>query len=1045
MKALIRYFAEHKLLANLVVIIILLLGARSAMTIKRDAFPQVDMDKVMITTRYPGASPEDVELNVTNKLEEELKAVDDIKEMTSYSMENISVVNITIEADAKDKEKVKRNIQDAVDRVVELPPEVTEAPYFFEITTENMDIIWIGVAGDRPYAELRDVAKRLEQRLEGVEGVSRVTNTGLLDREIKVEVSIDAIDNYQLSLRELVAAISSRNIRSTGGSFESYTSDKSIVTMAQFRNPKEVENVIVRSTFGGPHITVGDVANVIDGFEPEKTRFRMDGRPAIGLTVFKRSSADIIRVVDEVKELVATEQYVLPDDINILYSADIARFVRNRLGILINNGIIGLALVCIVLLVFLNFRTAFWVAMGIPLTGMGVAILSPMFDVQVELISLMGMVIVIGLIVDDAIVIAENIHRHKEKGDSPVDAAVNGTYGVIKPVTATIITTAMAFGTMFFMTGMIGKFIYSIPFIIITALVFSFFESIMILPTHIAAGMKKSAARLAKNGKTQKGAAREHIWFEKIRQRFQRAMAIVLTLRYAVIILFVAMLAGSILYAHYHMHFVLFPSNNADQFFIVVELPVGSSLDATSDKVREIEKLVNEIPEEELSGFRTQIGSQGGGSWMFMPGESENWALLVVTLTPFSERSRDADMIVEEMRNKTDLLEGFDVIRYKIDAGGPPVGMPIDIRVIGSEDKLRIKLADSVKTFLNLLEGTSDISSDNKPGKEQVEIVTDHVRLAELGLTVADIAHSVRLAYDGQVVTRVRYSDEDVGFRVQLEESQRKKQDYLANLTIPNRQGRLIPIRQFATFKIGPGPSSYFHFDNERTITVTADLVEGAEMTPLEATTATVNNFNLVNDWPGMRLHIAGESQETQDSVMNLGLTMILAAIGIYFVLILLFNSVWQPILVMLAIPFGMIGVIGAFALHGASLGFLAILGVIGMMGVVVNDSLILVNYINVHREEDPDKKLLRIVAEGTSTRLRPILLTSVTTVAGVLPLAYGLGGSDPFISPMALALGYGILFSTPLTLFLVPSFYMVQTDIGRAIRSICKFCGRSQ
>lgn len=729
----------------------------------------------------------------------------------------------------------------------------------------------------------------------------------------------------------------------------------------------------------------------------------------------------------------------------MMYSSDISRFVRNRLGILTNNGIIGLIFVCIVLLFFLNFRTAFWVAMGIPLTGMGVAIISPFFGVHMELISLMGMVIVIGLIVDDAIVIAENIHRHSEKGKSPVDAAVDGAYGVLKPVTATIITTALAFGTMFFMTGMIGKFIYSVPFIIITALTFSFFESLVILPSHIAAGMKKSAERLARKGKEVTGAARKQIWFETVRKVFQRAMVHVLAFRYLVILVFVTMFVGSVLYAHYNMHFILFPSNNADQFFVVVELPTGSSLDATSDKVKEIEQLIDEIPDRELTGYRTQIGSQGGGSWMFMPGESENWALMVVTLTPYSKRTRDANLIVDELRAKTDKLQGFDVIRYKIDAGGPPIGAPVDIRVIGSNDEMRTRLADSIMTFLGSMEGITDISSDNKQGKDQVEIVIDHARLAELGLTVADIAHNVRLAYDGQIVTRVRYGDEDVGFRVQLEESQRKREDYLASLKIPNRQGRLIPIKQFATFKTGPGPAKYFHFNKERTVTITADIIESAPLTPLEATMTTINNFNMAQDYPGMRLHIAGESQETQKSIMNLGFTMILAAIGIYFVLILLFNSVWQPILVMLAIPFGLIGVIGAFALHGTPLGFLAILGVIGMMGVVVNDSLILVNYINIHRQSDPDKTLLRIVAEGTATRLRPVLLTSITTVAGVLPLAYGLGGSDPFISPMALALGYGILFSTPLTLLLVPCFYMVQVDIGLAIQSTYKFFGRGK
>ncbi|UCC44847.1 MAG: efflux RND transporter permease subunit, partial [Candidatus Zixiibacteriota bacterium] len=1012
--------------------------------IKRDAFPEVDMDKLMITTRYPGASAEDVELNVTNKLETELKGVDDIDEMTSYSMENISVINVTLEPDADDKEQVKRDIRDAVSRVPDLPQEVTEAPYIYEITTENLEVIWVGITGDQPYAELRRLAKAFEKKLENIRGVSRVSRNGLLDREIRVEVSEDAMDEYQISLREFVSAIQGRNIRATGGSFESYTSDKSIVTMAQFRDPKEAGDVIIRSSFGGPYIQVKDLAKIVDDFEPEKTRFRMNGRTAIGFTVYKNGNADIIRVIDAVKELVAQEQALMPDGVELMVSSDMSRFVRNRLGIMADNGLIGLLLVCVVLFVFLSFRTAFWVAMGIPLTMMGVVFLAPMFGVFIELISLMGMVIVIGLVVDDAIVVAENIHRHHEMGKAPIEAAVDGAHGVLKPVAATIVTTAMAFGTMFFMTGVIGKFIFPVPLAIILALVVSVFEALTILPAHIASGLRNREKRLARKGIDGTGAPNVHGWYEKVRNRFQRFMVHLLALRYAVVTIFVAALVGAVLYANYHMHFILFPGNVADQFYVTVELPTGSSLDATSDKVKEIEELLTALPENELNSYITHIGSQGGGSWMFMPGESENWALIAVTLTPFSERQRGAQEIVAGLRALTDSLQGFDVIRYTIDAGGPPVGRPIVIRVVGADDEMRTSLSDSVFSYLSSLEGVSDVSRDDKLGKDQVEILVNHQRLAELGLSVADIAHNVRLAYDGQVVTRVRYGDEDVGFRVILEEARRKRPGYLGQLKVPNKQGRLIPLNQVAGFETGPGPSKYFHWDGERTVTITADLATGG-MTPLQATLATVDNFDLNSDWPGMRFVIGGEAQETQESIVNLGVTMVLAAVGIYFVLILLFNSVWQPIIVMLAIPFGLIGVIGAFALHGEPLGFLAVLGLIGMMGVVVNDSLILVNYINFHRQEDPEKSLLRIVAEGTSTRLRPILLTSITTVAGVLPLAYGLGGSDPFISPMAMALGYGILFATPLTLILMPCFYMVQNDISRAIAGICKFCRRER
>jgi multidrug efflux pump subunit AcrB len=1031
MKSFIRFFAERHLLANLIVAVIFLLGLSSALTIKRDMFPDVDLDQVMITTRYPGASPEDVELNITNKLEEELKSVDGIDVMTSYSMENISVISITIDIDASDKEKVKRDIRDAVDRVTDLPAEVTEAPYVLEINTENMEILWLGIGGDVPYAGLREYAKRFERRLEDIPGVSRVDKTGFLDREIKIEVSQDAVDRNQVSLGEIVAAIRGRNIRATGGSFESYTSDKNIVTLAEFRDPREVEDVIVRSTFEGPRLRIRDLALVKDGFEPEKTRFRMNGRPVIAFTIYKKKQADMIRVVDAIKALVEEERQRMPEGMELFYSSDMSRFVRNRLDILANNGIVGLLLVCVVLSIFLNLRTAFWVAMGIPLAMMGVVYLGPFFDVYIDAIALMGMVIVIGLIVDDAIVIAENIHRHREMGKGAIDAAVDGTYEVLSPVTATIVTTMLAFGPMFFMTGMMGKFIFPIPTVIILALVVSYLEAITTLPAHIAAGMKRREERAARRGRERTpGSATEHRWFNRIKARFQRFIVYVLVFRYPVIIMFLLLFGGAVWYAQRYMHFILFPSHTAEQFYITVELPTGASLDATSNKVREIEGLLESLPEGELESYMAFVGSLGGSGGWFTPGESENWAFISVTLTPYSERERTADDIVAALREETDAMEGFDAVRYIVDAGGPPVGRPIAIRVVGSDDATRVALADSLEAYLATIEGVTDIDRDDKAGKEQVEIKIDYEDLARVGLTVADVARNVRLAYDGEVVTRVRYGDEDVGFRVQLEESARTRPDYLSRLRIPNRQGRLIPLSEVARFEIAPGPSRYFHYDNERAITLTADIGEG-DLTPLEATMKAVDHFDF-REWPGMRFVIGGEAEETQESVVSLGVTMLIAGVGMYFVLVLLFNSLTQPLLVLAAIPFGLIGVIGAFALHGEPLGFLAMMGVIGLMGVVVNDSLILVNYINYHREEQPEKKYLRIVAEGTADRLRPILLTSFTTVAGVLPLAYGAGGVDPFVAPMAMALGYGILFATPLTLLLLPCLYLVRHDFGK-------------
>jgi len=418
----------------------------------------------------------------------------------------------------------------------------------------------------------------------------------------------------------------------------------------------------------------------------------------------------------------------------------------------------------------------------------------------------------------------------------------------------------------------------------------------------------------------------------------------------------------------------------------------------------------------------------------FINAETENYAVISVNLTPYTKRSRTANAIVEDLREKSQDLEEQGELTYMIVSGGPPVGKPISLRIVGSDDIVRTTLTDSVEAYLASINGVKDITRDDKQGKDQVEIQIRYDRLARMGLTVADVAQNVRIAYDGEVVTSVRYGDEDVNYRVMVEERARKRLNYLREVLIPNQQGRLIPLKEVASLKIGPGQSDYRHFDGERTVTVEADLDQNIA-TPLEVTDAVLSHFDLDKDWPGMQLGLGGEIFETEESMAGLFQTLIIAVIGIYFLLVLLFNSMTQPFLVISAIPFGITGVTIAFGFHGEPFSFMGIMGIIGLSGVVVNDSLVLVNHLNEMRQKNPEKNLKQIVAEGTADRLRAIIMTTLTTVAALLPLAYGIGGTAPFMAPMALALGWGLIFATPLTLVLVPCLYIIGNDLSRIFK----------
>jgi multidrug efflux pump subunit AcrB len=1059
------FFAKRHILATLFTITIFILGLNSARTLKRDQFPDVDFGEVIITTLYPGASPEDVELNVTNKLEDELIKVTGIERMTSTSVENVSIIDIVIDPDIPDQEKVKDDIRNAVDRVTEFPEEVTESSLITEINTAIFEIIEVGITGEIPYTELREIAKQFEKKLKNVPGVSNLEKFGYRAREVKIEVNPGAMDSYQIPLREIIGAIQARNIRLTGGTFESYTSEKNVVTLAQFSEPQEVGDVIVRTTFEGPLIRVRDLAIVREDFEDETVISRMEGISAISFIINKDENADMIQTVKAIKKLVREESgqgilagYVdLSSDITrvdesplmrifgrikgsllgetteegifrygpvqIRYSGDQSQYVQSSFQIVLNNGLIGLVFVVIVLTIFLNIRTAFWVAMGIPVSLLGAMFLLPFFNAFLDSIVLSSMVLVIGIIVDDGIIISESISYRRSIGDPPLQAAVNGTREVFLPVLTTVLTTFLAFAPMFFMKGLMGKFVYVIPLTVSLALFISISESVLALPAHLKRGMEKKS----------KTAQRESVrqWFTVLRSFYRKTLLIFLKLRYPVVILFIGIFLAALSYARNNMDFILFPSKGAERFFIGLELPVGSSLQSTSEKVKEVELIIQELPEGEIESFSTRVGTLG---WVWT-GEGENYALINVDLIPFSRRFRSADEITEEIRSKSEEIEGIEKIFFYIDAGGPPIGKPVVLRVVGSDDAMRKELTDRIVEILDQIAGVTDIDRDDKLGKEQIEIKIDYAKLARRGLTVADIAQNVRIAYDGQVVTSIRDGDEDVEFRVQLAEYARKNVAYLQNLRIPNQQGRLIRLGEVARLETGPGPDAYYHFDSERSTTVEAD-VDTDVTTSLEVMSSVLSKIDLQEEWPGMRLIVGGEAEESMESIYSLLTTFVIAFIGIYFLLILLFNSFTQPFLVMVAVPFGLVGVILALALHGEPLSFLSMIGSIGLAGVVVNDSLVLVSHINDLRKKKPDVPILNILAEGTANRLRAIILTTLTTVAGLLPLAYGLGGTHLYMSPMALVLGYGLLFATPLTLVLIPCLFAIGHDIGRIFKS---------
>ena len=708
---------------------------------------------------------------------------------------------------------------------------------------------------------------------------------------------------------------------------------------------------------------------------------------------------------------------------------DSSLYVRNRINVVSSNAIIGFFLVIVILIVFLDFRSSFLIAFSIPTSFAITFIVMPFAGVDINAISLAAMIIALGMIVDQAIVISENSIVHMSNGKSKFKAILNGTMEVVMPVSASVLTTVLAFGPMYAMSGMMGKFIYVIPTVIIAALVASLLNSYFILPVHLSRALKPEPAE---NGKSKSW---QDKLFDRITIPYTRIMPIVLKHRYIAILAAIIILVLSIYWGKTRIPFNIFPSSGADTFFVYIELSDDSKFTATEEVVGDIEKHIKEIPKSELNYYTAKIGTDQSYELSKPVGGSEYLAYIQITLVPFSQRNREATVIMEELRKKVlKTAKGYKQIRFELQKKGPPAGKPIELHVHSDNDKNRAYFVKQITEELKNIKGVSDVSTNSKIGREEYKLDIDYKMLATTGLTVKDVASTLRIAFDGVNATSIVRKNEEINIRVRFPKKHRQNIRNVLELHIRNRQGRLIPLKSFARLSTVRAETAIYHRHGDVTTTITAQT--DSATSPKKVTDLIIHKYSKkLNNYPDVSFSYGGEAAKSIESVKSLLIAFILGIIAIYLILVLLFNSVTQPVIVLLAIPFGLIGVIWAFYFHGQVFSFLAMLGVIGLSGIVVNNSLMMVEFINKliagkakdgnFRSED----LIEDIVVGATRRLRPIIITTVTTVIGLLPTAYGIGGSDPLIAPMVLAIAWGLLLSTQISLVLIPSFYMANLD----------------
>ena len=1046
---------NNPVLANLLMIIIIIFGFFAWINLPRELTPEIALQTATVTTLYPGASPEEVEKLVTAPIEDAIEEnVNKINLLLSNSSEGRSIITVDFE-EMSDREfdKELENLRTAVEQVNELPEEILEDPQVLELdVSSGFPMLTVVVGGDISESQMRDIAENLKDEILDIKNIASVRIAGLREREIWVEVNPNRLKAYQLPIAAVITALGTSNLNLPAGTMELGNTEFMVRTMGEFANPDIIGETIIAVQPTGTPLRLRDVATVSDTYEEARTLSRISGKPSISLSVQKKSEGNTIALVAQLRELVEKRKSDLPEGAELTAVNDYSVILKERLGILETNAIFGLVLVVLMLLLFIGWRNALFAALGIPVAFMATFWFMSLAGYSLSGVSLFGLILVVGIVVDDAIVVIENIYRHIEAGEPPKVAAIRGAQEVGWPVVAASLTTICAFGPLMFMSGTAGQFMRVVPIMAILVLIASLFEVFVILPAHVSEWGKPRTPRTGRsrldNLRTRSRNTFSLIvlitgffswfitFFDLIRSRYVKILKVTIRHRYAFVgsVLFIGLIAC--VGAFMVLDKELFPGEDFPQFYVKAEMPPSYGLQETTAVMAQIEAAARTLPSSEVAAIVSNIGIHTPTSGL-AEGVTygSNFGEVIIELTPKQERTRGVDEIIAEMRKKTLTVSGVEELNYITQAGGPPQGEDVEVKIKGNQFDKLTELTGAFQTELAQLDGVYDIRDDFRIGKSELRIRLKPEKAHQYGLTTFQIAQTVRTAIEGAKATTYREADEAIDVIVKYEKDTLQNIAELNNLLIATPTGAIVPLKDVTDITEEKGYSDIRRFDGERAITVYAS-VDRQKTTPSEVDEALKSAFaNVESLYPGYQLDFRGVFDEIIESFLELRKLFFVGLLLIYVVLGAQFKSFIQPIVIMFAVPFGMIGAMFGLLLSNATLSMVAMFGIVALSGIVVNDSIVLIDFINKYRERGYNKWYA--ILKGGSIRLRPIILTSLTTIFGLIPMAIGLGGKSPIWMPMAYTIIFGLAFATTMTLFVMPALYAITTDLrGLVLRN---------
>lgn len=1010
-------------LMNLLMMLVIVGGIFSYTNMPQDRFPDVSVETIIVTTVMPGASPKEMEQLITIPLEEEIAKVDEIDEMTSTSADGVSTIVLEMEPGIENFFEKITEVQNQIELVEDFPDEA-EPPVVTEIKVA-FDTITLAILGTAPEKEIKEFVEDFESELKIIPGVEEVDIAGLREREIWVEADPHRLHAYGLSLNDVSNALRRRNLNLPGGTIKMGRGEFNVRTEAEFGDLDAMLGTVVKEDGQHGYVYVRDIATVIDTFEDRQSLARYNGDPSINITVKKDKKSNAIEVVKNVRTVLAEFEQRLPAGLHFEVVDDSSVEIKDRLKSLYQNMGLGLVLVSLAFTVFIGWRPALMVATGMPVALIGTFIFLNALGLSVNMLVLFGLILVTGMVCDDAIVVCENVYRHIEAGLPVREAVMKGVDEIMWPVIATVTTTVAAFLPLLLMTGVLGKFMSVIPIAVSFALLCSLIECFLILPAHIV----DWGGHIKHDGSQKQHKRRP--WFEFLTRAYERLIAIALKLRYLTLAATVAVAVLMLNIAFTKMDFILFGGRDLQSFSVEVEGPPGASLEETTRLLSELEERALAIKENtpEIKSITLRSGTISRGNVGGMSGSNVGQVSFRLVLP--SERTRSGHEIKDEVREAIKDVPGARTITIEDSRDGPPVGKAVQVRIKGDNFDTLKEISNQVQAFLREQPGVKDVMDNFPPGKDEVRPVLDMERVAGLGLNVQTIATEIRGAFDGLEATRIHDGNEEIEVMVKFNEANRRSIASLNEMQFATMDG-MVPFSNFARMERQPGYSAISHHNQKRTVNVLADVVEG-EMTSQRANRLVMENFADIPDrYPGYSLDFGGEFQDTQESLASMMKAFVIAMLAIYVILGGLFASFVQPFIVMVSIPFAFIGVVLGFYMLDLPLGMFAIIGVIALCGIVVNDALVLIDFINSERRMGVERRAS--ICKAGAVRLRAVFLTSITTISGLAPMSLGLFGVDDFMRPMATAIAWGLTFATVLTLVVVPCVYAIFDDFSMLI-----------